>query len=84
MHHCLGSMTWHHEAAYSGDLVVFAVHHPERLTLALARIGGAAWGLYDLAGPHNAPPPPEVDAWVHDLLARLNAAPRQLTLQLGA
>jgi hypothetical protein len=61
-----------------GEAFVYAVHHPERATLALRRTDAfAAWEICDLRAPGNAAPMPatmsSVQAWFQ---AEQNAVPR--------
>ena len=76
MHHCLGTIEEHHALAAQGRFFAWAVHAPERLTLALAKME-STWELYDLRAPTNALPTPVMKEWADRVVDRANGARAQ-------
>lgn len=71
MHHCLGTMPWHHDAAAAGHFYAFALTKPERFTVAVIRGDGAGpWSFYDVKGPANASVSPAAMEVAEALLQR--------------
>ncbi|MDP2345553.1 MAG: PcfJ domain-containing protein [Deltaproteobacteria bacterium] len=76
MHHCLGTLQFHHALAAAGHFYSFAVTAPVRSTLAFVRFNGSAWSIYDFKGVANSPVPDEMYALAEGLLRRLQRTAR--------
>jgi len=72
MHHCLGTLADQRVRAEHGRFFAFALHHPVRLTLAVACDDFGTWHIYDLKGFANTVAPLDAWAWADGLVARWN------------